>query len=229
MNEEISNQQNLASNEALQENQQVPNEVLQNEAQELPQNQQVPQYSIDPQMLSNLNSGITGLNEQIQSLGANVASLKEAPVKSEEEKIADYFAKQMGLEDIKNQNLALKEELSKMTQAQNAMQAMLQEQQIEAIQNEILTRNNVSREQMKSAFDSLAKEYGKEFALSLNNVKGWEFIIKNHLAPNANQNPDPILTSTNAKIDSDSSFNQKYKQGTLSDDDINNFLLSNLK
>lgn len=193
------------------------------------QAQQAPQYSVDPQMIESLNQGITGLNDQMKTLGEQVSSMREPEVKSSEQIAMERLAEQMGIKQVADENAVLKQQLMQMQESQAQLQEKMRMQEVQRVQQDILTKNNVSEEQMQAAFESVIKEYGQDFAMSLNNPAGWDFIIKTRITPNANISPDPILTSTNAKVEPDASFSQRMKQGKLSDEDINNFLLSNLK
>jgi len=199
----------------------VPQEVQPAPTQPAPQ---IPQF--DPSLfvgaLENIHTRLDGLGQQQQP------QMPKAPP-TEEELIIQQLAEKMGLGGIKQENEQLKQMLEQTKTQTEQMQAFIQKQQIEAVQNQIIGKyQGVTKDMVQSKLQELAGQYGEQFATSLNNPQGWEYIISTQIQK-PSVAPDPIVSSSSGSADFTSSAAERIKTGSHQSGDIGELLASYLK
>jgi len=167
----------------------------------------------------------------LENIHTRMDELKPKPQErppTEEEMVLQQLAERMGLSSVKQENEQLKSMLEKTQQQTMQMQEYVQKQQIESVQNQILSKyEGITKDMVIGKLHELAGKYGEEFANSLNNSQGWDYVISSHLQQPVSK-PDPIVATNSTGDDFLSSATERIKSGKPQDGDIGEILYSYL-
>lgn len=195
-------------------------EVAQPEA--IPQQEpSVPQF--DPSIMVGALDNIHGRLDQYEQYFNKPAA---QPAPSEEERIIQEVAKKLGLDKVAQENQTLKQTLEQMQGSIQQQQAFIEEQQINSVQSQILSKyQGITKDMVMGKLVEMANTYGEEFANNLNNPKGWEYVISQHIQK-APATPDPIVSTEAGSSNEIQNVSERVTKGDIQQGDLGKLLSS---
>jgi len=192
---------------------QAPQEKPQAEAPQMPQ--------FDPNLFVGALDNVHSRLDELQQPQA-----QPEPQPTEEDMILKDVAQKLGLDKVQEENSALKQTLEQMQQQQQQTQQFMQQQQIEQTQNSILQKyDGISKDMVYGKLQEIAQTHGEDFATSMNNPQGWEFLISTQLQQ-PQSSPDPIVSTEASGNDFLSSASERVAKGKPQAGDIGDLLAS---
>lgn len=179
---------------------------------------QVPQF--DPNLLV---GALDNVHSRLDSL-QNPAQPQPEP--TQDEMIMRELAEKMGLTKMQDENNQLKQALDQTKQQTEKMNQYIEQQQISAEQDKLLSKfDGVSKDMVYAKLDEIAQNYGQEFALSLNNTQGWNMLLSTQIQK-PQSSPDPIVSTEAGNTDFAESATERINSGSAQKGDIGSLLAS---
>lgn len=200
----------------------VPQAPVEQEQAVAPQAPSIP--SFDPSIMVGALDNIQGRLDKYEDYFKG--QQPQQPEPTEEERILQEVAAKLGLNKVQEENQALKKTIEEMQASVQKQQEFIKQQQMESVQKEILSKyDGISKDMVTNKLIELANTYGEEFATSLNNPKGWEFVIAHHIQkpPSA---PDPIVSTVSNSAGDIDSIADKVSKGKIEKGDLGQLLAS---